>query len=325
MLNKSTIIIVLLCAHLFSYSQSSSFSKFKPDYPSLEGTRDIGVNVGLTAFMGDLGGTRGKGERFSKDLNGISMRPHLGLTYGYYPSSWLKVMGTVNYTTITGGDSVIKTKIHQSMGRFERNLSFRSRLEEAQVSGEFYLLQLIKRNHRETLLKPYIGLGVGGFHFNPQANLNGKWVDLKPLRLEGEGFTEYPNSKEYSLYQLYFPLTFGFKYQMDDKMSIAFSTTFRKTFTDYLDDVSQTYIDPALFDKYLTPDKAALAKQLYYRGLNPTPPKPGAYRTWSTIKDSYTSLFISFYYNLGKKKERDNGDRISDRIIKVKRFRHGYY
>ena len=330
-MKKTTIALALLMTGVCSYAQRSfSYTKIKPAYSDMQYTSEIGVNVGLTAFLGDLGGTRGKGEPFSKDLNGIVFRPHIGLSYAYYPQSWLKLQGTLNYTTITGADSVIKSRYKQSKGRYDRNLSFRSRVEELSVNAELYPLQLINRTHRETLLKPFVGVGVGMFHFNPKANLNGEWVELQPLKLEGQGFSEYPESKEYKLYQVYFPLSFGFKYRLDDQISIGFQATFRKTFTDYLDDVSNhEYVNPALFDKYLSADQATLAKQLYYRGdLNklyvdgdPTKPMVNAHqlRSDGTSKDSYTTLAITFAYNLGTKKEKEQ--RQSERVIKVKRTR----
>ena len=320
-MKKAISVLLLMLTCIAGFSQGNfSRTVIKPTYSSLQYTNDVSFNAGVTAFLGDLGGTAGKGEPFAKDLNGISFRPHIGASFGYYPASWLKVMATLNYTTITGADSVIKTRIHQSYGRAERNLSFRSRLEEFSVNAEIYPLQLISRTHRETLLKPYIGVGIGAFHFNPKAELNGEWIALKPLRLEGEGFSEYPNSKQYSLYQLYIPFTFGFKYRMDDKTSLAFSVTFRKTFCDYLDDVSKQYIDPNLFDKYLSSSNAALAKQLYYRGPANLTPKPGSNRSDGTSNDSYTSLYLTFAYNLGIRKTKD--ERVSDRMIKVKKFRN---
>ncbi len=318
MTTKSIITFLLLLASFSSFAQIKYINRWpKPEYSSWEGTREFSFHAGLTSFLGDLGGTRGKGQPFSKDLNGISFRPHMGISYGIYPKKWLKVMATANYTTITGADSVIKTKVAQSYGRYMRNLSFRSRVEEFSVTGEIYPIQIINKTHRETLLKPFVGTGIGIFHFNPKAELNGQWVALKPLRLEGQGFTEYPQSKPYSLVQFYIPLTFGFKYRLDDQMSVAFSTTFRKTFTDYLDDVSKVYIDPALFNTYLPKEYALLATQLYYRGNNPALPKPGKPRAYSERADSYTSLFFSFSYNLGKKGEQ----YISDRVIKVKPYR----
>ena len=314
----STLLLLLICSLSFAQNNFKR-TRIKPEYSTLQNTSEVGVNVGMTAFLGDLGGTRGKGRPFSKDLNGISFRPHLGLSYGYYPMSWLKVMGTFNYTTITGADSVIKTKINQSAGRYERNLSFRSRVQELQLTGEIYPLQIFDKTHRETLLKPFVGAGIGVFHFNPKAKLNGDWIALKPLRLEGEGFSEYPQSKQYSLYQFYIPVTGGVKYRLDDQISLAASITFRKTFTDYLDDVSKVYVDPALFDKYLSSNDASLARQLYYRGRDNKPPKPGSIRSYSERKDSYTTIFVTFNYNFGLRKTKE--ERVSDRVIKVKRFR----
>jgi hypothetical protein len=58
---------------------------------------------------------------------------------------------------------------------------------------------------------------------------------------------------------------FGVKYYLKESMYIGFEILHRKTFTDYVDDVSTTYIDPALFDIYLTPENAIMAKQLMYR------------------------------------------------------------
>ncbi len=318
-MKKTTIALALLMTGICSYAQKSfSYTKIKPVYSDMQYTSEVGINAGLTAFLGDLGGTRGKGENFSKDLNGIVFRPHIGVSYAYYPLSWLKVHGTLNYTTLTGADSVIKSRYKQSKGRFERNLSFRSRVEELSVGAELYPLQLINRTHRETLLKPFVGIGVGMFHFNPQTKLNGDWVDLQPLKLEGEGFAEYPDSKEYKLYQFYIPLTLGFKYRLDDNISIGFQATFRKTFTDYIDDVSNhVYVDPTLFDKYLSSDKAALAKQLYYRGDPNKPINPKQLRSDGSNKDSYSTLAITFAYNLGTKREK--AQRQSERVVKVKR------
>lgn len=314
-----TALLLLLIGSATNAQYNFRRTTIKPVYSSMQNTTELGINAGMNAFMGDLGGTAGKGEPFSKDLNGISMRPLLGLSFGYYPLSWLKVNATFNYTTNAGADSVIKTKVHQSLGRWERNLSFRSRVEELSVNGELYPLQLLNRTHRETLLKPFVGVGVGVMHFNPEAQLNGQWIALKPLHLEGEGFAEYPDSKNYSLYQFYIPVNLGFKYRLDDQFTIGFTATFRKTFTDYLDDVSKNYIDPTLFSKYLSASDAALAQQLYYRGRNPAPPKPGSPRSYNSNKDSYTSLYITATYNFGERRGREEG--VSDRIIKVKRFR----
>ena len=320
-MKKSTIAFALMITAVCSYGQGNfTRTRFKPDYTTMQYTTEVGINVGLTAFLGDLGGTRGKGENFSKDLNGIVFRPHVGVSLSFYPQSYLKLGATLNYTTITGADSVIKSRYKQSYGRYLRNLSFRSRVEEASVGFELYPLQFISRTHRETLLKPFIGAGVGVFHFDPEAQLKGEWIKLQPLSLEGEGFAEYPDSKPYKLTQLYIPLTFGFKYRLDDNISLGFQATFRKTFSDYLDDVSHhIYIDPSLFGKYLSADDATLAQQLYYRGDPNKPIKPGQLRSDNEKNDSYTTLAVTFAYNFGTRKDRE--DRDIERVMKVKRIR----
>ena len=268
-------------------------------YPleDVKNNQDISIYAGATSFLGDLGGTKGKGESFIKDFNAKALRSAVGLSYGYYPGNWYKVSANLNFTSIAGADSLIKERTNgPSMGRYMRNLSFKSRIIELSVNGEFYPLYYLNPVYQVKRLSPFIGAGIGIFHFNPKASLNGSWVDLKPLHLEGQGFPEYPKSKNYKLMQFYIPLSAGIKYHLDDQFALSLSAIFRKTFSDYLDDVSQTYIDPAFFDKYLSPEKAALARKLYNRSRSTQPVKIGSNRAYSQKKDSYTTVLLSLSY-----------------------------
>jgi hypothetical protein len=68
-----------------------------------------------------------------------------------------------------------------------------------------------------------------------------------------------------------------------------------------VDDVSTTYIDPLLFDKYLAPADAAKAKRLYYRGNEITPnsrPAIGEQRGDPTRNDAYFSTIIRMGWRL---------------------------
>ncbi len=94
--------------------------------------------------------------------------------------------------------------------------------------------------------------GLAYYHFNPQASLNSKWIDLQPLHTEGQGFEEYPTRTNYKLYQFNFPVGVGFRYEVTSNFNFRLEGLFRISNTDYLDDVSTRYIDPALFSKYLT-------------------------------------------------------------------------
>ncbi len=161
-------------------------------------------------------------------------------------------------------------------------------------------------NHR---LRPYGVLGVGVFHFNPQgsltdANGNTTWYYLKPLHTEGEGFAEYPQRKNYSLTQVNIPMGFGAKYYVSDRVSLSMEVLYRKTFTDYIDDVSTTYIDPSLFDKYLTPQNAAIARQIsdkVYAIVNPglARNEPGTQRGDPKQDDAYFNVFMKFAVRIG--------------------------
>jgi hypothetical protein len=279
---------------LSALQTNAQFSNYKAPWQDTRGSRGYNFEIGGNTFLGDLGGTRGIGKPFAKDFNGETLRPYLGISYTVFPYSWLSVKGGLHYTMVTGADSLITEKEGHSGGRFERNLSFKSTIEELSAEFEFYPLQTMWK-YEDTRLRPFIGSGIGLFHFNPKAQLNGKWYNLKPLHLEGQGFSEYPERKNYTLTQPYIPLTLGMKYRLSNSYFISLSTCMRKTFTDYIDDVATAYIDPNLFDKYLSPSNATLAKQLYYRASPLSNYVPTEYRGYRS-KDSYTSIFITITY-----------------------------
>lgn len=270
------------------YYGNSEFSK------EIKGSTGLNFYVGGNTFLGDLGGNKGTGAPFIKDFNSKTIRHFLGVSYTYFPANWLSVNGGINFTKVTGADSLIKERQGHAAGRFERNLSFKSPITEVSAELEFYPLQTLWQ-FADSRFRPFISTGVGIFHFNPKAQLNGTWYNLHPLHLEGEGFTEYPDRKNYKLTQMYIPLSLGVNYRVSDNYFISFGAIFRKTFTDYIDDVSTTYIDPNLFDAYLAPADAKIAKQLYYRGTQYFAKPPLPYRGYGSA-DSYTSVFIGLTY-----------------------------
>jgi hypothetical protein len=137
-------------------------------------------------------------------------------------------------------------------------------------------------------------------HFNPQANYNGQWVDLKPLHTEGEGFAEYPKRKPYALTKIYIPLNLGIKYYFNNKWALAGGVSSRLSFTDYIDDIHTTYIDPDLFYKYLSSEKAFLASQLYSRSRTPWKVRPDVAKADNKDNDSYVTYFLTLSIRLDK-------------------------
>lgn len=133
-----------------------------------------------------------------------------------------------------------------------RNLSFRSDIIEIGLTGEFNLVSY--HIPADKIASPYIFAGIAGFYFNPQAQIKGEWKDLQPLGTEGQGLAEYQDLKKYQRLQVAIPFGLGFKFSLSDRANLGIRIGVRKTFTDYLDDVSGVYPDLDLLD----PDVADL-------------------------------------------------------------------
>ena len=160
-------------------------------------------------------------------------------------------------------------------------------------------------------LRPYIIGGAVIYHIDPKAkDVDGSWVKLAPLHLEGQGFAEYPDSKPYKLTQKNILFGFGFKYYLKENLYVGLEVLHRKLFTDYVDDVSHNYyIDPIYFDKYLSPANAIIARRLYYRGVYtfPTtrPYQQFAQRGDPKQNDAYFSSILRFGWRIGGMDARD--------------------
>ncbi len=304
---------VLLTLTFTIFLTEKSEAQYDEELEDIAGHWEVGATVGATAFFGDLGGNRGKGQPFIKDFNAKTTRPLVGAFVNYFPYSWLSVKLALNYTNVDGADSLIKNTGDYERWRYYRNLSFRSRIFEGSINAEIYPVMIFDKEVEIHKISPYIGMGLGLFHFNPQTMYNGQWVDLKPLRLEGEGFpgmntytnpttgavTTMPFAKPYNLLGVYIPITLGVKVYLNNTFALSAGLIFRHTFTDYIDDIHSTYINPALFDQYLSPTQAALAKQLYQRSITPWKVKPTVFKANPTDNDSYTTFFLTFSVRFG--------------------------
>jgi hypothetical protein len=237
----------------------------------------LSFQFGLSNYLGDLGGQSGVGKSFLKDVTfnkrtffygvGISRHLHdaLGFRFNY------------TYGEIAGGDQTIrfKNKNDAAYYRFKRNLDFQSTISEFSLLIELYpqcMLPMLSAL-RSSSLQSYLLLGVGHFSFNPKGLFYDEiaeeniLVDLAPLHLEGQGTSQYPNRKPYALSQMNIPFGFGCRYQLGSKSFLSFEFVGRKLFTDYLDDVSTTYVDPAIFSGYLDEENLLRAKYLSDKSL----------------------------------------------------------
>jgi hypothetical protein len=266
---------------------------------------EAGISGGLMNSFTDLGGKKGIGKDFIKDLNWKFARPSYGvyIMATYQGAVSLRIEGT--FGEVKGYDSVLRSVKETTTGRYERNLSFKSRISEIQLAAEVHPLYIFKKEDTEPPISPYVVGGVGYFSFDPQAFLNGQWYALHPLRTEGQGFAEYPDRKPYELNQINFSLGGGVRYEVSPQFNARLEINHRILRTDYLDDVSTTYIDPALFYDYLPLNRAAVAEQISYRGdeVNPNDMYPiHRQRGDPKDKDAYFTMHLKLGFVLGRQR-----------------------
>ena len=252
------IILITLSSSFKSLSQSMT----------IRNKVEIGIGLGPLIFLGDLGGAKGIGKTFIKDIDYPLTKLSKGLFIGVSPREWIGFRVAFNTGVLEGDDKEAPNKGGDEVTRLQRNLNFTTKIWEAYGAVEFYPSVFLEQyEDLKGKLRPYGIVGFGVYHFNPKTQDNsGNWVALQPLHTEGQGFPEYPDRKVYKLTQMEIPMGFGFKYYLKENMFIGLEVLHRKLFTDYVDDVSTNYIDPIYFSQHLSPANAALARQLNYRG-----------------------------------------------------------
>lgn len=199
---------------------------------SLSAQWELGVLGGVSNYQGDL----------SPDNTPYSLGPShaaFGIFTRYNPHRLISGKFGINYSTISADDAKSK-----DASRRRRNLSFRSSVLEFSLVGEFNILGYQPYNLAE-VFTPYLFGGVAGFIFNPQGIYEGEYYDLQPIGTEGQGLAAYPERTPYRLTELAIPVGAGLKFAINDKWNLGVEVGARKTFTDYLDDVSTTYVNDA--------------------------------------------------------------------------------
>ncbi len=304
---KKNLVTLLVFSFLLTQSLKAQYYFYNNKYYENSIVMEIGGSFGVMNALTDLGGKKGIGKNFLKDLRWKTAKPSYSLyAIGMYQNMiGVRLEGT--FGKVEGYDSILKNVASSTGGRYERNLSFRSRVTDVQLAFEIH--PLFFKNYTDDeppVFSPYAVAGIGYYTFNPEANLNGHWYALQPLRTEGQGFIEYRDRKPYKLSQINFALGLGIKYEVNSMINARLEAVHRILTTDYLDDVSTTYIDPSLFYNYLSPTRAAIAQQLYSRRgeLNPSdvPPSPGDQRGDPKDNDAFFTIQLKVGFILGRQR-----------------------
>lgn len=166
-----------------------------------------------------------------------------------------------------------------------RNLMFNTKLWELgyilEINFKKYDVGALKKNRSS----PYIFFGITYFHMNPKAIYNDNLIALQPLTTEGQ--SKYPRS------QVALPFGLGWKANLTKRIGVGVEYGLRKTFTDYLDDVSGRYADPIL----LYEEKGLTSSVMSNRSLDGGI-KTGLQRGNSKNKDWYSVFGITITYQL---------------------------
>ncbi|MBA3828374.1 MAG: outer membrane beta-barrel protein [Taibaiella sp.] len=279
----------------------------------------LGGTFGLSDLWGDVG-TQSVVDHYTN--NKYWDKPHfmggIFFRYSFHPA--LAARLNFNYGTVFATDewNTEKAKLATSLAddyvqRYARGQTSKADILESALTFEFSPFRLGspigKAAQRAGQL--YFLAGIGYFHFTPYSMYTNReskvsqWVETYNLHLEGDGFPEAGAPSSYSLWQLEIPLGVGYKFDIGEHLNIGIEYQWRMTQTDYLDGVSDKYIDPKLFDQHLSAINAAVAKDLYDRawvpGVIKTGNPPGNLRGNSSDMDSYSTISFVLYWKLKNK------------------------
>src|SRR6266487_386734 len=232
-------------------------------------------------FSGRLGVAAYQGDLKAKAISLSQSKPMFSIGARYDLSEHIAARSYFTFTSLRADDKKGTATMQQ------RNLNFKTKILDWELTAQYNFFNLNDR-----WWTPYVFGGVGIFHFNPYTkDSSGHKTFLKPLSTEGEGFMA--GVKNYKLTQFSIPIGFGADYSLNEDMRVGIEFGYRKTFTDYLDDVSTVYVDQAS----LLNARGQTAVDLAWRGdeKGGTPyPAAGVDRGNSKHKDGYYYVALTF-------------------------------
>ncbi len=219
----------------------------------------IGVKAGLSDLWGDVG-TRSLGSHYFNGQYFGNTHYLGGLIARYSISRWLALRLEGAAGTIYATDAWNRRDANsKGVGSPEYNIYLRNQdaktaIAEGLINVELMPLRLFPatRGFSRFPLQPVVVGGIGLFHFNPKTSFvdgsgHTSWVATQPLHLEGEGLN-YPGAPAgYKATQFCIPVGIGLHYDANERLAIGFEYLLRITGTDYLDGVSNRYVNPAIF------------------------------------------------------------------------------
>lgn len=250
---------------------------------------EAGGWLGISQYFGDL----------NTDFNWRDPKPAGGIAVRYNFNERLCLKFGANMGSVAAYDSDSDNIFERS-----RNLHFRSRIGDAAAQLEFNFLPYF-HGDKEFGWTPYLFGGYAVSYFNPEAEIDGEWVELRPLGTEGQF-----KSEEYFTVSGAMVYGAGFKVDLSYEWSLNIEFSARKLFTDYLDDVSTFYPDLEDLEELRGPLAARLADrslELYQQdpdffitnNIEAPIGEAGRQRGNSNNNDTYVLVGIGVMYYFG--------------------------
>ncbi len=266
---------------------SISCAGAQAQYQSTIQEGEFGISAGAAHYFGELNTRAG--------LN--RPKPALGLFFRKQFGNYIGLRVAAHYAQLGYSD------VYNTSNEFQqrRNLSFNSNIWELALQGDFNFYKFVPGDPYHSFT-PYITLGAGIFSYDPYAYYQGQKIYLRPLGTEGQGYDQYPDRKPYGSMAFCVPFGVGVKYNLTERMNIGFEIVHRFTNTDYLDDVSKTFVDPSIFPRLPdgTPSIAELMQDRSYETGEPIGFVNGTARQrgYPKQKDQYVMAELTLSFNL---------------------------
>jgi opacity protein-like surface antigen len=260
---------LLITTLVFGFTAKAQ--QFKPN-------TEIGLLLGASYYLGDLNTAH-----FNQPLAGAGLiiRKNIDQRFVY--------KAEIMYLNLKSDERESADTIAK-----ERYLHFRSPVYELSGQLEFNFLPYQPGNPLYTWT-PFIYTGVSLFNFNPQAeDSTGQWVDLQELGTEGQGTTTFPDRDKYSLIQFAIAMGGGVKIAVNESFNIILEYGARKTFTDYLDDVSTIFVGGnGVYPIEMSPEAQAMSDPTGTHDIRDQRGNPNNKKDWY----SFAGITLSFKLN----------------------------
>lgn len=253
-MRRLLLVIILLSSYFTASAQTWEFGGF----------------LGAAGYMGDINPV--KAYKLTDPAFGIQIKRNFD---GYFSAKLNFIQGKVRSSDASSANP----------NQIERNLDFHSPVSELSMQMEFNLFRYMAGadfGYATRKLSPYLFTGVAAFYYNPLTKYNGEDVELRLVQTENVVYKKSAISIPYGA---------GVKYNIKGNFTLLAEIGYRTAFTDYLDDISNSYID---FN--VVSPASPLTQILADRSIVPQIGTPGTQRGDFRPRDTYMFAGVGLTY-----------------------------